>query len=260
MLQRLNERYRRFVPGSSNLDEVGIIIHGIDTFEDAARPWAACSQSDPRCDFLSDRISASIVYEGKPASFVTFSMGCGNCAGSEYMDAGSYILDPFYTRLMCVYGGDGRTRGKNCRPSAGVSSTCIPACITELNPSGKNAVQQYEKWCASTTSTDHYCDGHPWKPEQVGKMLDRERARMQRGLPLPCEQCGYNEVMVDGFYHNAHLPHAIEAWVVGPADNRAKARELHGKLLREYGLSASQVPMLVYNAEQDGKGDVFSMA
>ena len=45
--------------------EVGVIVHGIDTFEDKQRPWAACSPHDPRCDFLSDRVSASVIYQGK---------------------------------------------------------------------------------------------------------------------------------------------------------------------------------------------------
>ena len=65
--------------------------------------------------------------------------------------------------------------------------------------------------------------------------------------------------MVDGFYHNAHLPHAIEAWVIGPTDDRGKVRELQTKFLSEYGLNANDVPLIVYHADRDGSGDVFSL-
>ena len=259
-VERLNRRYTQFVPGSSKLDEVGIIIHGIDTFEDLNKPWRACSKHDPRCDFLSDRVSASIIYQGKPGSFTSHSMETNNCCGSKYDNAGSYVLNPFHTRFMCVYGGDGATRGKNCRPNPGVSKSCIPACITEIDPRTHNAKYSYERWCTSTTPTDHWCEGRPWRPEQVGKMLERDRNRMRRGLPEPCQLCGYNEVMVDGFYHNAQLPHAIEAWVVGPTDDQTKARRLHKAFLAEYGLTTSQVPFLVYNAERDASGDVFRLS
>ena len=223
--------------------------------------WAACSTHDPHYDFLSDRLSASIIYQGKPASFTSHSMETNNCCGSEYLNAGSYVLDPFYVRLMCVYGGDGATRGKNCPPPRGRSDTCIPACITQgYDARRDNAKQPWEKWCDTTTPTDHWCGGRPWRPEHVGKMLERDRTRIRRGLPKPCELCSYNEVMVDGFYHNAHLPHAIEAWVVGPTDDRSHAAELHRRFLTEYSLSEEQVPLLVYRAERDASGDVFSLS
>ena len=90
-------------------------------------------------------------------------------------------------------------------------------------------------------------------------MLERDRQRVSRGKPVPCLLCGYNEVMVDGFYHNAHLPHAIEAWVIGPTDDRGKVRELQTKFLSEYGLNANDVPLIVYHADRDGSGDVFSL-
>ena len=36
--------------------------------------------------------------------------------GATYDKRGSYIIAPEATRLLCVYGGDGATRGKTCRP------------------------------------------------------------------------------------------------------------------------------------------------
>jgi hypothetical protein len=66
--------------------------------------------------------------------------------------------------------------------------------------------------------------------------------------------------MVDGFYHNSHLPHSIEAWVVGPRDDRGRAQELHQKFLQAYGLRADDVPLLVYRAERDARGEVFSFS
>ena len=91
-------------------------------------------------------------------------------------------------------------------------------------------------------------------------MLSRERARMARGLPEPCGQCSYNEVMVDGFHHNDELPHSIEAWVVGADDDRSRAEEVHGLFLAEYGLTASDVPLLTYHRDRDATGgDVFTL-
>ena len=52
---------------------------------------------------------------------------------------------------------------------------------------------------------------------------------------------------------------AIEAWVIGPTDDRGKVRELQTKFLSEYGLNANDVPLIVYHADRDGSGDVFSL-
>ena len=87
--------------GSSRLDEIGVIMHGIDGFEDSARPWAACSPVDAHCSFLSDRLSTSVVYRGKASSFSTHSRI------ASYEKVGSYILDPFKSTALCAFGGDG---------------------------------------------------------------------------------------------------------------------------------------------------------
>ena len=98
---------------------------------------------------------------------------------------GGYIINPDVARLLCAYGGDGATRGKSCRPP-GPSDKCIPACIPQYN--GHDSINTYDRWCDTSSldhwcngkrcalgPADHWCDGRPWRPEQLGDMLERDR-------------------------------------------------------------------------------------
>ena len=58
----------------------------------------------------------------------------------------------------------------------------------------------------------------------------------------------YNEVVVDGFFWNEHLPHSIEAILTSPGD--PAAREIHAQFLKRYGLTAEMVPLLTFNKQQ----------
>jgi hypothetical protein len=233
------------VPGSSKLEEIGVILHGIDGFEDKQRPWRSADPSSGE-GFLSDRISASIVYAGKALSFSTDStMG-------TYLHAGSYIFDPFAVSVLCAYGGDGATRGKTCNPP-GLSSSCIPACLPNYNSANDNSRNQWDRWCVPRGASDYFCDAHPWRPRDIGKMLERDRAATKKNEPRD-EHHAYNEIVIDGHHSNAHLPGVIEAFVVARGDDHGAARGHHQAFLREYGLSAAQVPMLEYRPEADGHG------
>ena len=91
VVDRINSRYHNAKPGSSNLQDIGVIVHGIDHQEDPQRPWAVCSPSSLDCGFLSDRMSASVVYEGKTAAF---------------SGGGGVVLNPAATVVLCAYGGE----------------------------------------------------------------------------------------------------------------------------------------------------------
>ena len=74
VVERLNRRYTQPSFGRyTTLADVGITLHGIDGFEDGARPWRACDPHDTssKCDFLADRLSSSMIYRGKNSSFTT---------------------------------------------------------------------------------------------------------------------------------------------------------------------------------------------
>ena len=258
VVDRLNLRYRSSVLGSSVLGEVGVIMHSIDGFEDPLKPWRACS-TDPAggCDMLSDRVSASVIFQGKTASFVESS-------GATYTQRGSYIINPVATRLLCAYGGDGATRGKSCRPP-GPSEDCIPACIPQYD--GLDSLNNYDKWCDTSKEehwcdgklcalgpADPWCDGRPWRPEQIGDMLERDRLATKQSEHR-ANGLTYNEVIVDGFHMNAQLPGSVEAFVVNPGDNMDGMLEVYRAWQREY--PEANVPLLAFHPERDATGNVF---
>ena len=68
----------------------------------------------------------------------------------------------------------------------------------------------------------------------MGKLLARDRY-----------SANYNEVILDGAYWNAMLPNTIEAMIASPGD--PQAGEQHANFLSTYGLTAEQVPLVVYS-------------
>jgi len=237
LLNSINRRFSAFVPGSSELDKVGILLHSVDGMEQQGKPWQAATRG-PNVDAgLSDRISCSVVWKGQAQSFMDNDSGL-------YEGQGGYIVSPSHARPLCAYGGDGATRGKTCNPP-GPSKTCIPACIPQYN--GHNSVHEYDSWCDRAGETDHWCNGRPWRPQDLGKMLSRDRLATKRGVQSNEPQRLYNELVLDGLYSNRNLPHSIEAFVLSPGDNVALVRESHQAFLRIYRLTARDVPLLVYH-------------
>ena len=53
-------------------------------------------------------------------------------------------------------------------------------------------------------------------------------------------ELGYNEFQIDGHWWDRHLPDAVDAFF----GNSAEARQQHAAFLRQYGLSADQVPFV----------------
>jgi hypothetical protein len=193
-------------------------MHGMDSMEDPSHPWAVCAPTSLQCGFISDRMSTSLVYKGRARFF----------SGSVLL-----ALAPESTRLLCAYGGDGGTRGKTCEPP-GLTKHCIPGCASNG--------EDYE-FCnpgRTTNAGDFWCDGRPWKPQDLGKFLNRDKNSRQ-----------YNEFVVDGFYWNQHLPHSIEAIVIGE-DGKAKASALHQKFLAAYPqLTAKDVPLVSFHPNNE---------
>ena len=204
-------------------------------------------------NFLSDRLSTSIVYKGKKASFTSQN---DKSLGTTYEGRGSYILNPFEAKLLCAYGGDGHTRGKTCYPP-GVSKTCLPACIQQYNDKKGDSRNEYDQFCASKggSKAPPWCDGHPYKPSDLGILLDRDR---RKSLSDPT-YADYNEAVLDGFHHNAALPNSIEAFVFScqAGDSLDRVKAVHEEFLNAYGLTSKDVPLVSYMPEATS-GEVFS--
>ena len=71
----------------------------------------------------------------------------------------------------------------------------------------------------------------------------------------------YNELILSADAWSEHLPHTIEA-VFFPAyaryEQQQHARGVWQDFLRKYHLKWQDVPLLVYHAERDASGQVFS--
>ena len=168
---RINHRYDRFVRGGCEPSELGVIVHVIDGFEDPAQPWTPCSPHDAGCAFLSDRLTASVVHRGNPALFAP-----------QGFQTGGVVLAAAHSVLFCAFGGDGSTRGKVCTPP-GRSDRCIPACIPSYDAAHQDSRNTYDRWCDPRrphSDTDYWCDGRPWRPTDVGLMLERRREAVER--------------------------------------------------------------------------------
>ena len=211
-MDRINDRYRNWVPGSSRLEDVGVLVHGIDATEDPDRPWAVCPTTSSDCGFLSDRMSASLIWRDKgPMAF-----GGG----------GGVVLNPNATRVLCAYGGDGGTRGKTCKPP-GLTSSCVPGC----------AMSAGDSWCDAQKAGSSWCDGHPWRSEDLSTFVEYDG-----GMTT------YNEAIIDGFFWNTHLPHSIEALIGSPGDPGAV--RLHERFLATYRLTARDVPLVTFDKDE----------
>lgn len=170
----------------------------------------ACLPESPDCGFLSDRMSASIIWKGK---------------GAATFGGGGFLLHPNHTRILCIYGGDGGTRGKLCKPP-GISSACIPGCKASSS----------DQWCYAAQARSSWCDGKAWRPDMLGQMLALDEMSDT-----------YNEAILDGFYWNAHLPYSIEAVLTSP--NNPVLKRMHKQLLRRYSVTSDQIPLLTFHKE-----------
>ncbi len=81
-------------------------------------------------------------------------------------------------------------------------------------------------------------------------MLERDREATARGAGRPHGKT-YNELILDGWQSNSHLPHSIEAFVESPGDNSTSIRRTHEAFMAAYRLDATQVPLLRFHPERD---------
>ena len=160
VVDRINARYNHWIPGSSRLEDIGVIVHGIDHTEDPRMPWAACPPDSSDCGFLSDRMSASLIWRAKgPAAF-----GGG----------GGVVLHPNFTRILCIYGGDGGTRGKLCNIADELAHGIAPGLTSEVTPSCTPGcvASLHDSWCDGQSAHSSWCDGKAWHMSEAARFLE----------------------------------------------------------------------------------------
>ncbi|KAL1495539.1 hypothetical protein AB1Y20_016902 [Prymnesium parvum] len=136
----LNARFHNPTVGSALLEEAGVLIHTIDGYEEDAAPWQMACTPSPSCGWESDRVSASVIYAGKAGAYAA------EAPSSAYQGGGGVIIRPSAVRVLCGYPGDGNTRRVTCQPP-GVSSTCIPGCISHYDAAMADSIDPWQKWC-----------------------------------------------------------------------------------------------------------------
>ena len=107
------------------------------------------------------------------------------------------------------------------------SPGCIPGCIVPGPNDGG--------WCTEGESGNGWCDGRPWKPEQLELLSGKYR----RGS-------SHNEVVLDSKDWGANLPHSVEAFFypAGCIMCERTVREVHCQFLAAYDLTACDVPLV----------------
>ena len=229
----INARFNAAKPGSGRLDEIGVIIHGVDRTEDPTRTWAPCPPGSEQCGFLSDRVSTFVVHRDKTAAFS--------------LEDGGIVLNPEHAVVLCGYGGDGGTRGRTCSPP-GANANCVPGCWCSW-PSDDCWIGagDYSDWCdpwsnfAAHGGVDAWCGGKAWKASDLGELLRRDRAMPER----------VNEIVVDAHVWEARLPDSIDA-IIAPskAEKNGAVEKWYKDFLRRY--PTSRAPLLRYRPTSAG--------
>ena len=107
------------------------------------------------------------------------------------------------------------------------------------------------------------CCGYCWyHGNEFRALLEMQESRAQYNAGCAQAECDYNEVVLDGPWWTAHLPHIIQAMLIGPADGTGvngcygnacvrSMHDIHADFLRTYGLTAADVPLVRYNVGVD---------
>jgi hypothetical protein len=193
-----------------------------------------CPSNNGACKTTKDRRSTTMLYYRRN----------GNAGMLYDMAMGGVILKPDDGLLLCAYAADGGTRAKLCpgtphpphpasRCHRGVSC-CVPGCISAKQGNGR--------WCDANNAGGGWCQGQPFRAEDLGKMLGYHSRITEAGK--------YNEIIIDAFLYAERLPGSVEAffYLAGDECDRAcrdVARHSHALFVAEYGARVKDVPLLV---------------
>ncbi len=209
VVDRINRRFREG-RASNDLAAAGVLVHQFDGQEDPSRPWLPCTSD--WCLEFADRFASSIISKRAPH---LFNGG-----------AGGLIFTPALAHIFCSYPADGGTMSLTCpRPDANPWRVpCLPGCWVRT-----------PNWCSATMTWE--CS---FPPDLLWAMLRTQEAGASKRKPSN----RYNEVMVDTKAYVDRLPRSLEAIVASSRADGA-ARAAHARILREHGLSAAELPLLL---------------
>ena len=211
VVEQVNARFRWGAP-SNDPNEAGLIVHQFDGQEAHPKRWLPCPSTKTWCAKFRDRFAASLINAQLPYVF---------------NDAGGLIFRMFPSsanRIFCSFGGDGGTMTNMCRPP-GETATCLPGCWRDK-----------PNWCTPTKT--YQC---AFKPGDLGMM--------QHSHLTQRDPAHYNEVILSTEHYVRHLPRSLEAMFVQDlqSSDYHDTRRAHSLLLEEYGLTAQDIPLLLFN-------------
>jgi len=197
---RLNARFVNGQP-SPSLSGAGVLIHQLDSTEEASRPWLPCSKLglENWCANLADRWASSLI--NKDLRFL------------YYKKVGGFVLDPSTTEIFCAYSSDGDSQRKVC-PTLGGDSQCIPGCY----PPGHSCID---------VGHEYECS---FPPQNLQQALQAQLVRQAR------DQI-HNELVVDQRSVTPNLPNSIEAMFylsTSTTEELQRMRRVHTDFVREY--------------------------
>ena len=242
-IEAINKRFRDGRP-SDRLEEVGVLMHQWDGQEDVfgkgdnGNPWKMCI-ANCMCQgsFIFGRISTMIIYAGLRDRADRRSVPL------PFGDRGGILISPSLATVDCGYGIDGGTYRLNNPARPGCSdSFCDPHNYIDQNGN---------PWCGF--------NGAPamaWGPNDLKALLE-EHARSGPRWSNSGFHSGYNEFIVNSKAHNARLPDSVEAFFVPKGMSPVTGNlgygividvvKAHQRFLNEYGLTASEVPLVEFD-------------
>ena len=172
-----------------------------------------------------------------------------------------FIVAPAATHILCSYAGDGTTQGdmKACRRRHHVlpPPDCVPGCNLDYQPI----------WCPPSLCNEVQCTSPPLPTKyisidsvsQPGRTFTSDCAWPASSLKWMLKQQqvrnrAYNEVVFDGEAVVRSLPMSIEAFFIptdgSQSEDRNKARASHEAFLKEYKVSADDVPLIMWTTKE----------
>ena len=225
-LDRLNAQFVRG-HASNNLLDVGILVHQLDTLDEAhpgenPTPWLQqheCPESG-----CADHLSGSIINRKVPYIYSD--------------DAVGFVMSPEQAVVRCAFPEDGGTMSRTCQPGEAVPADCLPGCYSD----GRQCVTH------TVAATKQNC----YTPQSLANMLYQCEMYSSRHFDNNngCRQgngCRYNEIILERVPWTERQPHATEAIFYPAGGDAASARRVHAAFLRHYSLTAAQVPLVRLN-------------
>ena len=209
-------------------------------------------QPDDWCHWVHDRFAGTVVNT--------------HVRGLYTAGDGGIVLTGSLVSLSCSYSSDASTTGRRLSeegrtgldPAASPKGSTRRRLALPCPPHGP----AHQDWCTAKAKTEawlHVYDeraAYPqgsncaWHPFDIQAMM-RQQAYMG-GYIKDGRLQSYNELVIDTAPYAHALPASLAAFFIQPAssvEQRHLARDQHSAFLQEYGRSAAQVPLLMYDPE-----------